>query len=156
MTQYWLFKSEPDVYSIDQLKEDTKKYGGTYWEGVRNYQARNFMRQCKTGDLVLYYHSNCKPPGIVGIAKVVKEAYPDPVQFDKKNAYYDPKSPPDNPRWSVVDLAFVKKFKQKISLDELRSVPELADMKVVRKGNRLSVTPVTKEEYEVITSMPHV
>lgn len=156
MTQYWLFKSEPDVYSIDQLKEDTKKYGGMYWEGVRNYQARNFMRQCKAGDLILYYHSNCKPPGIVGIAKVVKEAYPDPVQFDKKNKYYDHKSSPENPRWSVVDVAFVKKFTQKISLDELRSVPELAKMIVVRKGNRLSITPVTKKEFNFIISMPHV
>jgi len=153
MTQYWLFKSEPEVYSIDQLKIDTENYGGVYWEGVRNYQARNFMRECKVGDYVLFYHSNTKPPGIVGIAKVVKEAYPDPVQFDKNNQYYDPKSSPDNPRWSVVDLAFVKKFNRKISLDELRSIPLLEEMKVVRKGNRLSITPVTKEEFEVIKNL---
>jgi predicted RNA-binding protein with PUA-like domain len=145
--QYWLMKSEPDVFSLDDLK-NTKSEP---WDGVRNYQARNFMRDgMKVGDLVLFYHSNCKPPGIAGIAEVCKEAYPDHTAFDKKCKYYDAKSDPKKPRWMMVDVKFVKKFKNYISLEELRELPKLKHMKILQKGNRLSITPVEKVEFEFI------
>jgi predicted RNA-binding protein with PUA-like domain len=118
---------------------------------VRNYQARNFMRDAmRVGDLVLFYHSSCPQPGIAGIARVVSAPYPDPTQFDPKSAYYDPKSSPDNPRWSLVDVQVMRKTRL-IGLDELRAHPELADMTVLRKGNRLSITPVTATEWRFIT-----
>jgi predicted RNA-binding protein with PUA-like domain len=145
--QYWLMKSEPECYSIDDLKKDKI----TPWDGVRNYQARNMLRdQVKKGDQVLFYHSNCQPPGIVGTAEVVKESYPDHTAFDPNDKHYDPKSHADNPRWFMVDVKFKQKFPRIISLDELRQVPELNDMLILRKGNRLSVTPVTVKEWQVI------
>lgn len=149
---YWLMKSEPDVFSIDDLKACPNSTD--HWDGVRNYQARNFMRDgMKKGDQILFYHSNCKPPGIAGIAKVAREAYPDHTAFDKKSKYFDAKSDPENPRWMMVDVKYVKKFKQVISLDELKEIPELSQMKVVQKGNRLSITPVTAEEFKFITNL---
>lgn len=145
-------KSEPDVFSIDDLKACPNST--EHWDGVRNYQARNFMRDdMKKGDQILFYHSNCKPPGIVGIAKVEQEAYPDHTAFDKKSKYYDPKSDPDKPRWMMVDVKFVSKFKQCISLDELKTFPQLSEMKVLQKGSRLSITPVSKQEFEFITKL---
>ena len=136
-------KSEPSVYSIDDLRRD----GSTPWDGVRNYQARNSMRSMRKGDKVLYYHSNCDVPGVVGVAKVVRTAYPDPTQFDPASKYFDPTSDPADPRWSLVDVGFVRAFKRTVSLDELKAhAAELGDMAVIRKGNRLSVMPVTPEQ----------
>ena len=146
--QYWLMKSEPDVFSIDDLKKRGAR--GSHWDGVRNYQARNFMRDMKKNDLVLFYHSNCDVPGVVGIMKVVREAYPDHTAFDPDDPHFDPKSDPAKPRWDMVDVAFVEKFSRTISLAELREAAELQDMLVVRRGNRLSITPVSKREWNVI------
>ena len=147
---YWLMKSEPDVYSIDMLA----KTGTTPWEGVRNYQARNFMRDdMKLGDLVLFYHSNAKPPGIIGIAKVCKEAHPDFFAWDPKSKYFDPKASVENPIWQMVAVAFVRKFSSLVSLNELRTYPELDGMLVTKKGSRLSVQPVSKEHFEFINSL---
>lgn len=148
--KYWLFKSEPDVYSIDDLIRD----GSTYWEGVRNYQARNFMRdQCKVGDLILYYHSNAKPPGVVGVARVSGEAYPDPHQFEEDSKYYDPKSTQDNPRWLVVDVEPVTKFDDMVPLDRLKAEEALDGMLVIRKGQRLSIQPVEPHHFEHVCEM---
>lgn len=141
---YWLMKSEPDAYSIDDLARD----GKTYWDGIRNYQARNFIRDdMRIGDRVLYYHSNAKPPGIVGIAEVVSEAYPDPTQFDASSKYYDPKSSPDDPRWLLVDIAFVARFDEIVSLTALKEDAALDGMLVIRRGQRLSVQPVEERHY---------
>lgn len=140
--QYWLMKSEPDVYSIQDLARD----GSTYWDGVRNYQARNNMRAMKVGDEVLYYHSNAKPPGVVGLARVCRAAYPDPTQFDRKSKYFDEKSSREDPRWSLVDIEFVSDFPRIVSLDDVKADKALADMALVRHG-RLSVQPVTKGEF---------
>ncbi len=148
---YWLMKSEPNEYSIDDLATEAKGY--EHWDGVRNYQARNFMRQMKVGDKVFFYHSNTKVPGIVGIAEVVREAYPDHTQFDPENSHYDPKSKPENPRWDMVDIKFVRTLDRIIPLTELKSRPELMDMPLVRKGNRLSVMPVTPEQWDFILSL---
>ncbi len=149
---YWLMKSEPDVFAIDDLKACPN--GTEPWDGVRNYQARNMMRDdMKKGDKVFFYHSNCKVPGIVGIAKVVKESYPDHTAFDPECKYYDPKSDPDNPRWFMVDVKFVKKFKEVISLEQLKAMPELEEMPLVRRGNRLSVMPVGEEHWERILEL---
>lgn len=149
-TNYWLAKSEADCYSIDDLKKDKK----THWDGIRNYQARNFMRDgMKLGDLVLFYHSNANPPGVVGVAKVVKEAYPDHTQFDPAEGHYDPKAKEENPPWVMVELGFVEKFKRELSLEDLRARKELADMFVLRKGQRLSLMPVTAKEFEVVCAM---
>lgn len=140
-------KSEPHVYSIDDLKRD----GKTSWEGVRNYQARNFMRdQMKVGDLVLFYHSNAEPPGVAGVAKVCKSAYPDAAAWDPKSKYYDEKSSPKNPIWIRVDIEFVEKFSHFISLEELKENKNLKGMMVIQKGTRLSVQPVSKEHFEMI------
>lgn len=150
--QYWLMKSEPDTFSIDDLKNCPNKT--EHWDGVRNYQARNMMRdQMKPKDLVFFYHSNCKVPGIVGIAEVAKSAYPDHTAQDAKSKYFDPKATPDNPRWFMVDIKFKKKFKDVISLNDLKSNKDLKDMSLVRKGNRLSVMPVSFEEWESIINM---
>ncbi len=147
---YWLMKSEPETYSIDHLIKDKT----TQWEGVRNYQARNFMRDdMKIGDTVLFYHSNTKPPGIIGLAKVCKESYPDFFAWDPESDYFDPKSPKDAPKWFMVDVEFKKKFKKIISLDELKSRPELADMLVTRKGQRLSVQPVEHKHFIFVTAL---
>ena len=147
---YWLMKSEPDAYSIDDLKRDKREP----WDGIRNYQARNMMRDdMRVGDKVFFYHSNCKEPGVVGIMKVASKPYPDPTQFDPDEKYYDAKSDPDNPRWILVDVAFVKKLKRTITLAEIKAHPELGDMVLTRKGNRLSIMPVTDDEWEVILGM---
>ena len=149
MTQAWLMKSEPDTYSIDQLKKDKK----TLWEGVRNYQARNFMmKDMKIGDPVLFYHSNATPPGVAGLATVSSLAKPDPTQFDKKSPYFDPKSRRESPRWHCVEVRFHKKFKELLSLDWIRSQKELEDMLVLKKGQRLSIQPVEPAHFEFIVS----
>jgi predicted RNA-binding protein with PUA-like domain len=149
---YWLMKSEPEEFSIDDLRSRPKKTEP--WDGVRNYQARNFMRdQMKKGDLVLFYHSNCEVPGVVGIAKVVKEGYPDPTAFDPDDKHHDPKSDPDDPRWYLVDVQYVRKTKRTIPLAELKANPALEGMALVRKGNRLSVMPVEAEHWEAILAM---
>ncbi len=147
---YWLMKSEPDAYSIDDLERD----GKTFWDGIRNYQARNFIRdEMKVGDRVLYYHSNAKPPGVVGVAEVVSEAYPDPTQFDPDSKYYDPKSPQDDPRWLLVDIAFVGRFDEIVSLNQLKEDPALDGMLVIRRGQRLSVQPVEVQHYAHVLEM---
>lgn len=148
---YWLMKSEPDVFGIDDLKKCRAK--GSHWDGVRNYQARNFMRDMSVGDQVLFYHSNCELPGVVGTAKVVREAYPDHTAFDPEDPHFDPKSDPDKPRWEMVDVAFVQRFPRTIGLAEMRDSRALADMLVLRRGNRLSITPVTRKEWTEILRM---
>ncbi|MCG8404594.1 MAG: EVE domain-containing protein [Phycisphaerales bacterium] len=148
--KYWLIKSEPDAYSIDDLKRDKK----TCWDGVRNYQARNFMRdEMKVGDLVLYYHSNAKPPGVVGLARVSRTAYPDHTALDKKSKYYDPRATKDKPIWMMVDIEFVERFPQVISLDTLKQTKGLEKMRVVQRGQRLSVQPVEAAHFQVIRKM---
>jgi predicted RNA-binding protein with PUA-like domain len=147
--QYWLMKSEEDVYSIRDLEKD----GVTCWEGVRNYEARNIMRdQMRVGDGVLFYHSNAKPPGVAGIARVAKRAYPDHFAFDKKNPYYDAKSDPENPRWFMVDVEFVEAFPEIVGLNEIKAEEDLAEMALLKRP-RLSVQPVTKEEFGAIRKM---
>jgi len=149
---YWLMKSEPTAFSMDDLARASHKT--SCWDGVRNYQARNMMRdEMKKGDLAFFYYSNTEQPGIVGIMQVVKEAYPDHTAFDPENHHYDPKSQPDNPRWFMVDVQFVKKFKHPILLSDLRENPLLKNMMILRKGNRLSITPVTEKEWEAILSV---
>ena len=146
---YWLMKSEPSCYSIDDLKRE--KVG--MWDDVRNYQARNFMREMKRGDTVLFYHSSAEPTGIVGLATVAKEAYPDPSQFDTKSYKYDPKSTKENPRWSSVDVRFVEKFKEPLTLQELKNDPAFEGMLVVKRGMRLSVQPVSEKHFKKILKM---
>ena len=148
--RYWLLKSEPTTYSIDNLKHLKQDH----WEGVRNYQARNFMRdEMKVGDLVLFYHSNATPPGVVGVAKVCREAHPDFTAWDPESKYFDPKASPGNPRWMMVDVEFVEKFPRLISLEELRGCTELKEMVLLQKGSRLSVQPATKKEFEYIRNL---
>jgi predicted RNA-binding protein with PUA-like domain len=148
--KYWLMKSEPDVYSIDHLKAEKK----CLWDGIRNYQARNFMmKDMEVGDQVLFYHSNFKPPGIAGLAVISKQAQPDPTQFDKKSKYFDAKSTKENPRWNCVEVKYQKKFKNYISLDDIREVKSLVDMMVIRKGSRLSIQPVTKKEFDTVVKL---
>ena len=148
--QYWLMKSEPDEYSIDDLKRD----GRAPWFGVRNYQARNYMRdQMRVGDEVLFYHSSCPEPGVVGLARVASTPYPDPTQFDKRSPYYDPKATRDNPRWILVDVKFVQRFKRVVSLPVLRETKSLKHLIILRPGNRLSITPVTWRECETIEKL---
>lgn len=147
--RYWLMKSEEEVYSIRDLERD----GNTHWEGVRNYEARNLMRdQMKVGDGVLFYHSNAKPPGVAGLARVARTGYPDHFAFEKKNKYFDPKSDPENPRWIMVDVAFVEAFNEVLSLEEIRATPELGEMALVKRA-RLSVQPVAKEAFQLIRRM---
>ncbi|KTD18354.1 EVE domain-containing protein [Legionella jordanis] len=151
MTRFWLMKSEPNCFSIDDLKKAPNQT--TQWDGVRNYQARNFMlNEMSLGDQVLFYHSNCTPPAIVGIAEVVREAYPDYTALDPDSEHPDPKSTQDNPRWYMVDIQFKRKFQQPISLDNLRQYPELENMLLLRKGNRLSVLPVAENEWNFIVN----
>ncbi len=146
----WLMKSEPTEYSIDHLQKD----GSSSWFGVRNYQARNYMRDSmKIWDRVLFYHSNCKVPGIVGFAEVVSLPHPDMTQFIPGDKHYDPKSTHEKVIWQCVDVGFVAKFAAPISLIDLRSNPRLSTMKILQKGNRLSITPVTEEEYQIILSI---
>jgi predicted RNA-binding protein with PUA-like domain len=149
--QFWLMKSEPTVFSFEDLK--ARPRSTDHWEGVRNFQARNYMRQMKKGDLVLFYHSNCETPGVAGIAEVVREAFPDHTAFDPMSTYYDPKSKPDNPRWFMVDVKLKEAFLRIVTLSEMRNTPELSGMKLMQKGQRLSVMPVTKEEFEKIRSL---
>ncbi len=151
--KYWLMKSEPDAFGIDDLAGAKGKR--THWDGVRNYQARNFMRDMKVGDQAFFYHSSCPQPGIAGIVKVVREAYPDHTAFDPKDKHYDPKSDPDEPRWFMVDIALVRKFARIIPLSALREQGEnaLKDMVLLRRGNRLSVMPVTKKHWNRILKM---
>ena len=151
---YWLMKSEPEVFSIDDLARSPK--GTTSWDGVRNYQARNFMRAMKVGDQVLFYHSNANPPAVAGVAEVVKTAYPDATQFDKRDAHYDPASNPDQPRWDMVDIRFVRKFVVPLSLDLLRAQAGLKEMELLRKGSRLSVQPVRAAEWNEIIRLEEV
>ncbi len=149
---YWLMKSEPDAFSIDDLKNAPNST--EHWDGVRNYQARNMMRDdMRIGDAIFFYHSNCKQPGIVGLAKISREAYPDFTAFNPDSKYYDPKSDPDKPRWYMVDISFVRKLKRCITLEELKEITRLEDMPLVRRGNRLSVMPVTKAQWEVILAL---
>lgn len=147
-TQYWLMKSEADVYSIDDLAKDEK----TMWDGVRNYQARNNMREMRKGDRVLYYHSRQSPPAVVGLARVVKEAYPDPTQFEPENKYFDEKSDPEDPRWWLVDIAFERKFDESVPLSDIKDEPALDEMVLVN-NSRLSVQPVQKEEFLEVLRM---
>jgi predicted RNA-binding protein with PUA-like domain len=148
---YWLMKSEPAVFSFDDLR--ARPLSTDHWEGVRNYEARNYMRDMKKGDLVLFYHSNCEIPGVAGIAEVVREAYPDHTAFDPMSQYYDPKSNPDNPRWFMVDVKWKEALQTVITLREMRNMPELSGMKLMQRRQRLSVMPVTKEEFEKIRSL---
>lgn len=150
--KYWLLKSEPDVFSIDSLKACPKKTDS--WDGIRNYQARNFMRdEMQKGDEALFYHSNCKNIGVVGIAEITREAYPDHTAWDKKSNYYDEKSSPENPRWMMVDVTWKETFPRTVSLSEIREEPALKDMRVAQKGNRLSINPVSKKEFDRICKM---
>lgn len=145
---YWLMKSEPDVYSFDDLKKDKK----THWDGVRNYMARNNMRMMKKGDSAFFYHSNAAPPAVVGIVKVVKEAYPDPNQFDKSSKYYDPKATPEAPRWDVVEVKFERRLDHPVPLDVIKQIPALKDMDLLKLG-RLSVGKVTSAEWKTIVKL---
>jgi predicted RNA-binding protein with PUA-like domain len=148
--KYWLMKSEPDVYSIDHLAKDST----TWWEGVRNYQARNFMmKDMQEGDLVLFYHSNAEPPGVAGIAQVSKRAEPDKTQFDKKSDLYDAKASKEKPQWYCVQVKFEKKFPHLVTLADLRSEKSLAEMVVLQKGSRLSVQPVDKKHFEIVKKL---
>ncbi len=148
---YWLMKSEPDVYSIDDLQRAGKP---SMWEGCRNYTVRNFMRDSmKPGDLAFFHHSNAVPSGIVGVMRIVGEPYPDPTQFDPTSEYYDPKSPEQNPRWLARDVEFVRKFARVVALQELRDTAGLEEMFVIRRGQRLSIMPVTASEWEIVLAL---
>lgn len=152
--QYWLFKSEPDAFSIDDLAAATGKTG--CWDGVRNYQARNFMRdQMKVGDQAFFYHSSCAVPGIVGIVSISKAAYPDHTQFDAKHDHYDPDSKLGEPRWLMVDVKLKRKLKRIITLDELRqyNAKQLQELVILKRGNRLSITPVSEREWNFIVGL---
>ncbi len=150
---YWLMKSEPEVYSIEDLKRD----GRTEWEGVRNYQARNYMmKEMKVGDIVLFYHSNAQPPGVAGLGTVSRLAKPDASSWNKKNPYYDEKSTPESPRWFCVEVAFKAEFSKIISLEDLREEPRLSKMEVLKKGQRLSIMPVRNEEFKIIEKMAQI
>ena len=155
MSKFWLIKSEPSEFSIDDLGKS--KNQTVYWDGVRNYQARNFIRdEMKMGDKVLFYHSNAEPNAIVGICEVVREAYSDHTQFDPKHNHYDPKADKKNPTWFMVDIKLEKKFKKQVNLEVIKSNPKLSKMRLVQRGNRLSVMPVTKDEYEEILKMSNL
>ena len=150
--KYWLMKSEPDVYGIDHLRAEKRKTD--YWDGIRNYQARNFMRdEMKKGDLAFFYHSNCEEPAIVGVMEIVREGYPDHTAFLSNEKYFDAKSAPDNPRWFMVDVRFKKKFKSPVTLKALKEEKALAQMRLVQRGNRLSILPVAAKEWKHILKM---
>ncbi len=153
--KYWLMKTEPNTYSWDDLKKETNKT--TCWDGVRNYQARNMLRdEIKKGDMVFFYHSVVNPPAIVGIASVEKGGYPDHTAFDKEHHYYDPKSNPDDPVWYMVDIKAVQEFDVPVSLTELKTHPSLQQMKLLQKGSRLSVQPVRPMEWQYICNMRRI
>ncbi len=148
--KYWIMKTEPNVFSIDDLK----KLKVEHWDGIRNYQARNFMRdQMKKGDMILIYHSNCKPPGAVGVAKVDCEAYPDFTALDKTSKYFDPKATEEKNPWRMVDVRYVKHFKNEVSLDEMKNHKDLKDMRLLQRGNRLSVMELTEKEFNYILKL---
>lgn len=149
--RYWLMKSEPRAFSIEDLEKSPKRT--TCWDGVRNYQARNFMRAMAIGDQVLFYHSNAEPPAVVGIAEVVRTAYPDQTQFDKASHHYDPASVPSAPRWDMVDIRYRQTFTSALPLDRLRQEPKLKGMVLLQKGSRLSVQPVTEAEWAVVLKL---
>jgi predicted RNA-binding protein with PUA-like domain len=146
--QYWLMKSEPETFSVEDLARAPGQR--TSWDGVRNYQARNLMRSMKVGDQVLFYHSNADPPAVVGIARVVRTSYPDPTQFDPHDKHYDPDSDPQEPRWDMVDLRLTRRLQVPLSLERLRQEPQLKRMELLRKGSRLSVQPVRPQEWDTI------
>ncbi len=147
---YWLMKSEPDAYSIDDLERDKMEP----WDGIRNYQVRNMIRDdMRIGDQAFFYHSSCKVPAIVGIMKIVSAAYPDPTQFDPDSKYYDEKSTDDEPRWLLVDVAFERKTKRPITLSELKKHPGLADFRLTQRGNRLSIFPVSEDHWNLILGL---
>ncbi len=148
---HWLIKSEPDVFSIHDLAKAKNKT--THWEGVRNYQARNFLRAMKRGDHCLFYHSNAEPSAVAGVVEVVREAYADPTAWNPKSDYHDPKASPENPVWSMVDVRLVEIFPREIPLEELRGVKALAGMELLRRGSRLSVHPVTATEFRAIRKL---
>ncbi len=153
--KYWLVKSEASEFSIDDLQKSKNKT--THWDGVRNYQARNFIRdEMKLGDLVLFYHSNSDPNAIVGFCEVVKEGYPDFTAFDSNDKHFDPKGKKENPTWIMVDLKLVKIFPKPLTLSEIKNIPKLSEMRLVQRGNRLSVMPVEKREFEEILKMSGV
>lgn len=147
--KHWLVKTEPDVYSIDDLAQE----GKTLWSGVRNYQARNFLREMKLGDPLLIYHSNAEPPGVVGIGEISREHLPDPTQFEKGGEYFDPKSKPDNPRWSCPEVAFVKKLPRLVPLQALREEKSLQGILLLQPGTRLSVIPVSADHFRAIIAL---
>lgn len=148
--QYWLMKSEPTTFSFDDLHA---RPGRTdHWDGVRNYQARNFMRQMRKGDHVLFYHSNCEQPAVMGIAEVVREAYPDVTAWDRKSDHFDAASTPEAPRWFMVDVRWKQAFARAVTLTEMKSMRELSDMQLLKRGNRLSVMPVTNAQFLAIVS----
>lgn len=151
--KYWLMKSEPDVFGINDLMKRPKKT--EHWDGIRNYQARNMIRdEMQKGDQVFFYHSNAKQIGIVGIMSICREAYPDYTAFDPDSKYYDPKSNPDNPRWFMVDVKHVRKFKNIITLDTLKQhADQLGDIALLKRGNRLSINPVTKKQWDYILKL---
>jgi len=149
--KYWLMKSEPDAFSLEDLKNARDRTAA--WDGVRNYQARNFMRDMSPGDQAFFYHSSCARPGIVGIMEIVKRAYPDVTAFDPDEEHYDPKSRSDNPRWYMVDIRYKRAMRRLITLSELKQAPELASMALLRRGNRLSVMPVSAAEWRFILDM---
>lgn len=150
--KYWLVKSEPSVFSLDDLMKSKNQI--TCWDGVRNYQARNYLRdEMKKGDQVLFYHSSSDLLAVVGICEVVKEGYPDHTQFDLDNDHYDPKADPENPTWIMVDIKFVKEFKTPVTLEAIKLNSKLKNMKLIARGNRLSVMPVTKDEFDEIEKM---
>lgn len=147
---HWLMKSEPESYGIDHLKADKK----TAWTGVRNFLARNYMRDgMQIGDQVLFYHSSCKVPGVYGLARVVSPAYPDPTQFDAMSRYYESRATKEKPVWFLVDIAFVQKFKEPVTLTQIRATSDLHSMVILKPGNRLSITPVTVKEFDVISAI---
>lgn len=147
---YWLIKSEPNAYSIDDLARDR----ATPWEGIRNYQARNLIRDdMKVGELAFFYHSSCKVPSIVGIARIASQAYPDPTQFDPGSDYFDAKSTTEAPRWLLIELAFERKLKRPITLTELKQHPALADFRLIQRGNRLSIFPIRKQHWNLILGL---
>ena len=148
--QYWLMKSEPDTYSIDDLQS----FGVDHWDGIRNYQVRNFFRdQMQVGEQAFFYHSNCKEPGIVGTMEIVSKAYPDHTAFDPSEKYFDSKSDPENPRWLMIDVRYIRHLDRMITLAELRQQKQIADMKLLQRGNRLSVLPLSKMEWQYILEM---
>ena len=145
-------KTEPAVFSFEDLRKRPRSTD--HWEGVRNYQARNYMRdEMRKGDRVLFYHSQCAEPGVVGIAEITREAYPDFFSWDRKSRYYDPKSSPEHPRWFMVDVTWRRAFRRTVALKDMKADPRLREMKVIRKGQRLSIMPVTKEEFDIVSAM---